>query len=290
MTFDTTTETTSTTHTDTSASNDELKARPDMVEWIQKQKASGLTTLDMFDKLIKANWEPARARRILDLPVQPGPDLTRMSGSIDLGDCRAHVLLSMELPRVVLFANVLSDYECEAMIACARARGLERSQVVNNEGDGNKERVIVHPGRTSEGVYFDRGANELIQRLETRIARLLNWPVDHGEGIQVLHYGDGNEYKPHHDYFSTTSAAGLRSQERGGQRVATLIMYLADTEAGGATVFPKSKLSILPRRGNALFFGYDRPDPATLTLHGGAPVLAGEKWIATKWLRERPRV
>jgi prolyl 4-hydroxylase len=24
----------------------------------------------------------------------------------------------------------------------------------------------------------------------------------------------------------------------------------------------------------------------TRTLHGGAPVLEGEKWVATKWLRE----
>jgi len=24
----------------------------------------------------------------------------------------------------------------------------------------------------------------------------------------------------------------------------------------------------------------------TLPLHGGAPVLAGEKWVTTKWLRE----
>jgi len=36
-----------------------------------------------------------------------------------------------------------------------------------------------------------------------------------------------------------------------------------------------------------VFFSYEEPDPATRTLHGGAPVLAGEKWVATKWLRER---
>ena len=34
-------------------------------------------------------------------------------------------------------------------------------------------------------------------------------------------------------------------------------------------------------------FSYERPHPSTQTLHGGAPVIAGEKWIATKWLRER---
>ena len=38
--------------------------------------------------------------------------------------------------------------------------------------------------------------------------------------------------------------------------------------------------------GSAVFFSYDRPDASTGTLHGGAPVLEGEKWVATKWLRE----
>ncbi len=28
------------------------------------------------------------------------------------------------------------------------------------------------------------------------------------------------------------------------------------------------------------------PTAHTKTLHGGAPVTAGEKWVATKWLRE----
>ena len=75
----------------------------------------------------------------------------------------------------------------------------------------------------------------------------------------------------------------------GGQRVATLIMYLNDVQGGGSTVFPEIGLDVLPRRGNAVFFAYSddqgRLDPRTL--HGGSPVAAGEKWIATKWLRQR---
>jgi len=46
------------------------------------------------------------------------------------------------------------------------------------------------------------------------------------------------------------------------------------------------QLDVAPIRGNAVFFSYDRPHPITRTLHGGAPVLEGEKWVATKWLRE----
>jgi prolyl 4-hydroxylase len=63
-------------------------------------------------------------------------------------------------------------------------------------------------------------------------------------------------------------------------------MYLGEPEKGGGTTFPDVNLEVAPKRGHGVFFSYDRPHPATRTLHGGAPVLAGEKWIATKWLRE----
>ena len=58
--------------------------------------------------------------------------------------------------------------------------------------------------------------------------------------------------------------------------------------AGGATVFPDIGLEVAAIRGHACFFSYDRPDPVTRTLHGGTPVTAGEKWIATRWMRESP--
>jgi prolyl 4-hydroxylase len=63
-------------------------------------------------------------------------------------------------------------------------------------------------------------------------------------------------------------------------------MYLNTPAAGGATVFPDIGLDVAPVRGHAVFFSYARPHPSTRTLHGGATVLAGEKWVATKWLRE----
>ncbi|MOA36101.1 hypothetical protein D3C78_1576050 [compost metagenome] len=67
----------------------------------------------------------------------------------------------------------------------------------------------------------------------------------------------------------------------------TLVIYLNEPEQGGATVFPEVPLQVVPQRGHAVFFSYDRPHPTTRTLHGGAPVIRGEKWIATKWLRQR---
>jgi len=136
-------------------------------------------------------------------------------------------------------------------------------------------------------MFFGRGETDLVRRLEARIGRLLRWPVENGEGLQVLHYLPGSEYKPHYDYFDPAQAGTAALTRRGGQRVATLIIYLNQPQRGGATTFPDLGLEVLPRGGQALFFVYDRPHPSTRTLHGGAPVWEGEKWIATKWLRER---
>jgi prolyl 4-hydroxylase len=144
----------------------------------------------------------------------------------------------------------------------------------------------VNDDRTSNGMFFQRGENELVQRIEARIARLVNWPVENGEGLQILHYRPGAEYKPHYDYFDPAEPGTPTILQRGGQRVATLVMYLGEPEKGGGTTFPDVNLEVAPKRGHGVFFSYDRPHPATRTLHGGAPVLAGEKWIATKWLRE----
>jgi len=63
-------------------------------------------------------------------------------------------------------------------------------------------------------------------------------------------------------------------------------MYLNTPEAGGGTAFPQVGLTVTALRGSAVYFAYDTGDEASL--HAGLPVEKGEKWIATKWLRERP--
>ena len=221
------------------------------------------------------------------LPVEPAvrrvPEPSIEDGRcVVTADGRAvKVAMSLRLPRVVLFADLLDEQECEALIEQARPR-LARSQTVDTATGGSE----VNTARTSDGMFFERGESALIQRIEQRIAALVNWPVDHGEGLQVLRYRPGAQYEPHHDYFDPARPGTPRILERGGQRVGTLVMYLNTPARGGATIFPDIGLDVAPVRGSAVFFSYDRPDPATRTLHGGAPVLEGEKWVATKWLRE----
>ena len=188
----------------------------------------------------------------------------------------------MTLPRVVVFGDLLSADECAELIALARSR-LARSETVETATGAS----AVNPARTSDGMFFEPGEFPVCARLEKRIAALLGWPLENGEGLQILRYGPGTEYKPHYDYFDPDEPGTPAILKRGGQRVGSLVCYLNTPEAGGATVFPDAGLEVAPVRGNAVFFSYDRPHPATRTLHGGAPVDAGEKWVATKqWMRE----
>jgi prolyl 4-hydroxylase len=180
-----------------------------------------------------------------------------------------------------VFGGLLSDDECDALIALSRPR-MARSETVDTSTGGSE----VNASRTSAGMFFSRGENGVCQTIEQRIATLLDWPLENGEGLQILHYGPGAEYKPHHDYFDPAQPGTPTILRRGGQRVGTLIMYLNTPAQGGSTVFPDVALEVAPVRGNAVFFSYDRPHTLTRTLHGGAPVIAGEKWVATKWLRE----
>ena len=212
----------------------------------------------------------------------PEINLSQSPRLLDAGDRTVEVLTVMSNPRVVVLGGLLSDEECDALIAAATPR-LARSLTVQTQTGGEE----LNPDRTSNGMFFNRGESELIARIEERIARLVNWPVDHGEGIQVLHYRPGAEYKPHYDYFDPGEPGTPTILKRGGQRVGTLVMYLNTPEKGGGTTFPDVHVEVGPQRGNAVFFSYERAHPSTKTLHGGAPVIAGEKWIATKWLRER---
>ena len=192
------------------------------------------------------------------------------------------VLSVMKLPRVIVLGGFLSDAECDQIVALAKPR-MARSETVDNITGGSE----VNVARTSRGMFFERGETGVIDRVEKRIAALLDWPVQNGEGLQVLHYQPGAEYKPHYDYFDPVHPGSAPILKRGGQRVGTVLMYLNTPRKGGGTTFPDVGFEVAPIKGNAVFFSYDRAHVNTKSLHGGAPVIEGEKWVATKWLRER---
>lgn len=268
-------------------------------DWLQRHVDEGFEAEPLVASMVQSGYDGAFARRVVDealarrapapavAPVPPpaveAPD--ENSNAVRTADGDIPILFAIETPRIVLFQHFLSDEECDQLIAIGRNR-LKRSPVVNPET--GEENLIA--ARTSEGAMFQVGEHPLIARIEARIAQAVGVPVEHGEGFQVLHYEPGGEYQPHFDFFNPGRTGEARQLEVGGQRVATMVIYLNSVQAGGATGFPKLGLEVAPVKGNAVFFVYKRPD-GTLdedTLHAGLPVERGEKWIATKWLRERP--
>jgi prolyl 4-hydroxylase len=187
-------------------------------------------------------------------------------------------------PACALLDGVLDPDECAQLIALARPR-LAQSTVV----DPASGKDTVSMARTSEGMFFRLEENELVARIDRRVSRLMGLPLENGEGLQVLRYPPGAVSQPHYDFLMPANAANRASVDRSGQRVATMVIYLNDVEEGGETVFPEAGFAASARQGSALWFEYcnaaGQLDP--LSLHAGAAPVSGEKWIVTKWMRQR---
>lgn len=194
--------------------------------------------------------------------------------------------------RIFLFKGFLSDEECDHIINLSEPR-LSRSGVVDTGTGGSKISTI----RTSSGVFLARAQDEVIQRIEDRIAKWTLVPPGNGEGLQVLKYQKEQKYDAHWDYFFHKDGVS-----NGGNRYATVLMYLATTEEGGETVFPnipapggqnegfsecaKYHLAAKPIKGDAVLFHSIKPsgDLERKSLHTACPVIKGIKWSAAKWI------
>lgn len=200
-------------------------------------------------------------------------------------------------PRAYLIKGFLTDEECEHLIKLGEPR-LKKSTVVDNESG----KSIPSSVRTSKGTFLEYALDDVVQRIERRVAQVTMVPIDHQEGLQILKYENGEKYDAHFDYFHDSYN---KRPESGGQRLVTMLMYLATVEEGGETVFPnadqrvhgpewsscaKQGLAVKPVRGDAVMFYGLKPDGTedTTSLHGSCPTLKGEKWSATKWIHVMP--
>jgi prolyl 4-hydroxylase len=192
--------------------------------------------------------------------------------TIKTEDREIRILAKYEEPLVVVLGNVLSDEECDELIKHSRQQ-LQRSKIGGDHA--------VNQMRTSSGVFCEE--NETITRIEKRFSQIMNIPIEHSDGLQVLLYTPGQEYRPHHDFFAETSRASVNN------RISTLVMYLNDVEEGGETAFPMLNFSVVPNKGMAVYFEYfyNNHELNDCTLHAGTPVIKGEKWVATMWMRRQ---
>lgn len=184
-------------------------------------------------------------------------------------------ILSTE-PDVRLFDQLLTEEEARALIE--RGKPMLQPSVVIDSTTG---RTTPHPVRTSDNADFPYVLETpFIHALNRRFAAASGTDVTAGEPLQLLRYRPGQQYRPHFDALTGTD----------NQRVLTMIAYLNDGYSGGETQFVATGLKVTGRTGDVLMFrnalADGRPDPRSQ--HAGLPVTRGEKFIATRWIRQHP--
>jgi prolyl 4-hydroxylase len=176
--------------------------------------------------------------------------------------------------------DFLDAAECAALI-----ERIETNRRPSTIADANGDGAF----RTSETCDLD-AADPVVAAIDAKLAQFAGIDPAHGEPIQGQRYAPGQEFKAHTDYFDPKGEDFLKYCTGVGNRTWTLMVYLNQPQAGGATRFPKIGKTIQPETGKLLAWN-NRLDPGAFnaaSLHHGMKVRAGVKYIITKWYREQP--
>jgi prolyl 4-hydroxylase len=182
----------------------------------------------------------------------------------------------LELYRVPGF---FAQGECAAIVGLIE-RDLHPSAILGDQGD--KE------FRTSKSCNL-QPSEPIVDAFETRVCALLGINRRFSETVQGQRYEVGQQFKPHFDYFFASESYYADAASRGGQRTWTAMLFLNEPESGGHTDFPTAGASAPPETGTLLVWNNMTPEGRcnSYALHHGTPVLAGRKYVLTKWFRER---
>ncbi|KDP44469.1 hypothetical protein JCGZ_16302 [Jatropha curcas] len=198
-------------------------------------------------------------------------------------------------PRAVYFPNFATPEQCKSIIEMAKSH-LKPSALALRKGETKES---TKGTRTSSGTFISASedASGILDFVEQKIARATMIPRSHGEAFNILRYEIGQKYDSHYDAFNPTEYGPQTSQ-----RMASFLLYLSDVEEGGETMFPYENdsqisydykkcigLKVKPRQGDGILF-YSLFPNGTIdetSLHGSCPVIKGEKWVATKWIRDQ---
>ena len=183
-------------------------------------------------------------------------------------------------PDVVLYRGAVPLGVCAYVMEHAAPR-LGPALVYDPQGGG----MMRDPLRSSATASLGPLDLDLaLVALNRRISALAGVADAQGEFLSVMRYRPGEQYRPHFDIIPPGP-----DFDRNGQRIKTALLYLNDGYEGGETAFLVPGLKVRGAPGDVLVFtnvsADGRGDPASR--HAGLPVTSGEKWLASKWFRER---
>jgi len=191
-------------------------------------------------------------------------------------------------PRVFTAENFLSKPVCNWLMKQAR-KNLKRATVQLAAKKGAAE---IDGARSNSVAGSHQLQPDLVMQLvNLKIAAAIGLPLPNQEATNILHDGRNEQYAPHFDFLTEAEEAGFAHELRTiGQRVATVLVYLNDGYEGGETDFPKLGWRFKGKTGDALIFWNLSAEGAREmnSLHAGLPVTKGEKWLLSKWVRQRP--
>ncbi|CAB9520049.1 Probable prolyl 4-hydroxylase [Seminavis robusta] len=186
-------------------------------------------------------------------------------------------------PPVLTVENFFTKEECEQVQNVALASDENGPVQVQSATFS----ALAQSKRTSTSwfCYYSQ-----VPTLLAKARHVLGIPtLEQMEEPQIVRYKVGEEFSWHYDEVPGPQL------KNGGQRLATLLVYLNDVAQGGGTVFRDLQdgstgemLTMRPKLGSALLFfpAFGDGTPDDRTLHKGE-VAGDEKWIIQMWIHER---
>lgn len=193
------------------------------------------------------------------------------------------------IPKLIRPGEIITPEEADEIIRKSSWE-MKDSQLLGKE----KVNYIHRKSKTRWIPKTDPLGKKIILRAVQWIKKNdgIDIPVANAERIQVVRYGPGNFYNPHHDACAMDKDTCKKFKKRGGERIRTVILGLNEGDknyTGGYTSFPNLGVKYrLPRAGGLMFHTLDRQGvrPHPHALHGGDKIGRGVKWICNIWFRE----
>lgn len=185
-------------------------------------------------------------------------------------------------PLLCTIDDFVTQDEAAHLIASAKDKLAEA--LVSSAKSGVKS-----AGRTGMNCWIPHTQDPTVKSLVSRVCNLVKLPACHAESIQMIYYGETQEYKPHFDAWDPSTDRGQRCMAKGGQRILTCLMYLNTPAKGGGTIFPKLQTQVEAQQGRMVIFHNCHKNTIERhphSLHGGMPVVSGDKWACNLWFRD----
>ena len=168
-------------------------------------------------------------------------------------------------PRVFLRDEFAPPEQLERVVSIASDRALLERHAHSYERDS-----------CSFTAELAHASEPVLAELAERMSASIGLGPGLGETLRLRAYGEGDRHGLHLDSYT--------DEDSGHTLVATAMLYLCDTEAGGATHFPAARpgpLWVMPRAGRVLLWFSHREDGSLdrSSLHEGCAVESGYKLV-----------